>query len=83
MNTFDWCLQLNIIIALLQPAPETYELFDDVMLMGDKKVGGSCGLWLPTFIQHAITRTGCMGCCVMIAVQGNSWVFWTIWLLLF
>ena len=31
-------MQLNIIIALLQPTPETYELFDDVMLMGDKKV---------------------------------------------
>ena len=30
-------MQINIIIALLQPAPETYELFDDVLFMGDKK----------------------------------------------
>ena len=29
------CVQLTIMIALLQPAPETFELFDDVMLLSE------------------------------------------------
>ena len=38
MTQFLHASQINIIIALLQPAPETYELFDDILLMGEKKV---------------------------------------------
>ena len=33
--------QINIVVALLQPSPETYEIYDDIMLMGDGKVGQS------------------------------------------
>jgi len=31
--------QVNIIVALLQPSPETFEIYDDLMLMGEGKVG--------------------------------------------
>ncbi len=29
------CLQATVMISLLQPAEETYNLFDDVMLLSD------------------------------------------------
>ena len=44
MTQFLHASQINIIIALLQPAPETYELFDDILLMGEKKVSVLCTL---------------------------------------
>ena len=31
-------LKVNIVIALLQPSPETYDIFDDIILMGDAQV---------------------------------------------
>lgn len=31
-------LQYTILVSLLQPAPETYELFDDVILMAEGKI---------------------------------------------
>ncbi len=44
LHTCCCTLQVNIIVALLQPSPEAYEVFDDIMLMGDAKVGVVCGV---------------------------------------
>jgi hypothetical protein len=35
MRTISHALQLNTVIGLLQPAPEVYALFDDVLLLTD------------------------------------------------
>lgn len=34
-------LQATVLLALLQPAPETFELFDDIMLLSE---GASCSV---------------------------------------
>lgn len=34
----SWCLQGTMLVALLQPSPETFELFDDVMLLASGMV---------------------------------------------
>ena len=39
-------LRYTTMVALLQPAPETYELFDDVLLLSDG-VAGKSTLWRP------------------------------------
>lgn len=35
MRTITHALRLNIVISLLQPAPEVYNLFDDTLLLTD------------------------------------------------
>ena len=32
------CPQANILVALLQPSPETYEIFDDIILLNEGKI---------------------------------------------
>lgn len=40
---FSWIVsQATVIIALLQPTPEAFDVFDDVILMGEGKVGHAC-----------------------------------------
>lgn len=43
-------MQATVLLALLQPAPETYELFDDVLLLSE---GGTYSCLMPP-IQSAI-----------------------------
>ena len=58
-------LRYTTMVALLQPAPETYELFDDVLLLSDGALGvGHCGdrlglLCMATsFFTHVATCQG-------------------------
>lgn len=39
----------TILVSLLQPAPETYDLFDDIMLLANGKVSFLCFSPLPSF----------------------------------
>ena len=43
-------MQATVLLALLQPAPETYELFDDVLLLSEG------GAFSPA---HASDSVGC------------------------
>ena len=52
-------MDATIVVGLLQPAPETFELFDDVILLASGKVIGSVGspgqnMRLPSLIQSAL-----------------------------
>lgn len=44
-------LHSTMLVALLQPAPETLELFDDIMVLSSGKVGA-------TFIALSLERPG-------------------------
>ena len=63
-------LQCTIMMALLQPAPETYSLFDDVMLLASGETSCCSLLLMPpasTLLSHFVCqlRQPCKGC--------NSW----------
>ena len=46
-------MQATVLLALLQPAPETYELFDDVLLLSE---GGAFSPALMPLTQLAVVR---------------------------
>lgn len=56
---FGW-LQATVMIALLQPAEETYRLFDDIMLLSDGRPLRQTPLL--TRIAHGHTAKYCINC---------------------
>ncbi len=54
-------MQATVLIALLQPAPEVYNLFDDILLLAEGHVifhGPKEEVWLPPHCRH----TPCLRC---------------------
>ena len=60
---FD-CLQATVMIALLQPAEETYRLFDDIMLLSDGR---------PLQTRQQIQTSSCTG--QHLSIRGRVWYF--------
>lgn len=59
LRHFAHIRQATLLVALLQPTPETYHLFDDIMLLSEG-ITGSCTICL---CHHAFARSACPGTC--------------------
>ena len=61
-------MQATVLLALLQPAPETYELFDDVLLLSE---GGALSSALMPPTQSAVVLSVHLE--IRASVAGHGW----------
>jgi hypothetical protein len=78
-------LNYTTMISLLQPAPESYDLFDDILLMaegGTSLPGYASPASFASFLPFFASCLFVFACpwCAELSAQSNPWYSVTVWL---